>query len=98
MLASSPLSQRLQQLHVSLWLPFTHLIPLLAPCWQVHESATAVGVAGGSAGGDVGGGSKAESSRRSKLALAVGLPQMVLPFWSGATWDKQHGVDVERKR
>lgn len=24
--------------------------------------------------------------------------QMVLPFWSGATWDKQHGVDVERKR
>lgn len=24
--------------------------------------------------------------------------QLVLPFWSGATWDKQHGVDVERKR
>ena len=23
---------------------------------------------------------------------------MVLPFWSGATWDKQHGVDVERRR
>jgi hypothetical protein len=24
--------------------------------------------------------------------------QMVLPFWSGATWDKQHGVAVERRR
>jgi hypothetical protein len=23
---------------------------------------------------------------------------MVLPFWSGATWDKQHGVAVERRR
>lgn len=40
-----------------------------------------------------------ERSRRSaRLAAAVGVSQMVLPFWSGATWDKQHGVDVERKR
>lgn len=45
-----------------------------------------------------GGGSKAETSRRAQLASAVGLSQLVLPFWSGATWDKQHGVDVERKR
>lgn len=42
--------------------------------------------------------SKAESSRRARLAAAVGLSQLVLPFWSGATWDKQHGVDVERRR
>ena len=41
----------------------------------------------------------AERSQRSaRLAAAVGVSQMVLPFWSGATWDKQHGVDVERKR
>lgn len=38
------------------------------------------------------------SQRGARLAAAVGVSQMVLPFWAGATWDKQHGVDVERKR
>ncbi len=62
---------------------------------MVAGSSVALAV---SSGGGNGGSKLAESSRRSRLALAVGLPQMVLPFWSGATWDKQHGVDVERKR
>jgi hypothetical protein len=45
-----------------------------------------------------GGDRRADGSRRARLAAAVGVSQMVLPFWSGATWDKQHGVDVERRR
>lgn len=40
----------------------------------------------------------ANSSKGVKLAAAVGLTQLVQPFWSGASWDKQHGVRVERKR
>ena len=77
---------------------------------QVRDDEVSAGGAGsGAAGAAAGAGAagapagsgrsrKAESSRRARLASAVGLPQMVLPFWAGATWDKQHGVDVERKR
>jgi hypothetical protein len=39
-----------------------------------------------------------ESSRRARLAAAVGLGQLAAPLWAGNTWDKQHGVDVERRR
>ena len=49
-------------------------------------------------GGGPGGGSKQENSKRTRLAAAVGLGQLTAPFWSGASWDKQHGVDVERQR
>ncbi|KAL3134912.1 hypothetical protein ABBQ32_007876 [Trebouxia sp. C0010 RCD-2024] len=46
-----------------------------------------------------GGASKAGSSAQNlKLAAAMGLTQLMLPFRTGATWDKQHGVDVERHR
>lgn len=62
-----------------------------------EEAAPAPGN-GKQRGGGAGGDKRAEGSRRAKLAAAVGVTQMVLPFWSGATWDKQHGVDVERKR
>ncbi len=53
---------------------------------------------GSHARGGGGGDRKVDGSRRARLAAAVGVSQMVLPFWSGATWDKQHGVDVERRR
>ena len=33
-----------------------------------------------------------------RLAAAMGLGQLAAPFWSGASWDKQHGVDIERQR
>lgn len=71
-----------------------HSLPSnLAP--QVHDSQLegAAGTAGGGTGGET-----SSSRSRARLAAAMGLPQMVLPFWSGATWDKQHGVDVERQR
>ena len=60
---------------------------------QVHgeEEAAPAAVPTGKRGGE-------RSRRGARLAAAVGVSQMVLPFWSGATWDKQHGVDVERKR
>lgn len=60
---------------------------------QVHgeEDAAPAAVPTGKRGGE-------RSRRGARLAAAVGVSQMVLPFWSGATWDKQHGVDVERKR
>jgi len=41
---------------------------------------------------------RGDSSRRARLAAAVGLTQLAAPFWAGASWDKQHGVDVERQR
>jgi len=41
---------------------------------------------------------KGDLSRRARLAAAVGLTQLAAPFWAGASWDKQHGVDVERQR
>ena len=37
-------------------------------------------------------------SRTARLAAAIGLGQLTAPFWSGATWDKQYGVHVERQR
>lgn len=40
----------------------------------------------------------ATSGTRSRLASALGLGQLSAPFWSGNPWDKQHGVDIERKR
>lgn len=44
------------------------------------------------------GGSELLRSRQYNRIPFPGALQLVLPFWSGATWDKQHGVDVERKR
>lgn len=35
---------------------------------------------------------------RVKLAAAVGLTQLVMPIWSGAAWDKQLAVRIERQR
>jgi len=35
---------------------------------------------------------------RAKLAAAVGLTQLVMPIWSGAAWDKQLAVRIERQR
>jgi hypothetical protein len=63
-----------------------------------EAAALALSSNGKQRGGSGGDSRQAEGSRRAKLAAAVGVTQMVLPFWSGATWDKQHGVDVERKR
>ncbi len=66
------------------------------------RKTTAAALAGG--GGSSGNGSnatsnkKGDSSRRARLAAAVGLTQLAAPFWAGASWDKQHGVDVERQR
>lgn len=37
-------------------------------------------------------------TRSAKLAAALGLRKFTAPFWSGAKWDKQYGVDIERKR
>ncbi|DBA73285.1 hypothetical protein WJX77_003623 [Trebouxia sp. C0004] len=61
---------------------------------------TEIEVAGGTqAQADGGADSKAGSSAQNlKLAAAMGLTQLMLPFRTGATWDKQHGVDVERQR
>lgn len=61
---------------------------------------TEIEVAGGTqAQGSGGQDSKASSSAQNlKLAAAMGLTQLMLPFRTGATWDKQHGVDVERQR
>ncbi|KAL0043362.1 hypothetical protein WJX79_002614 [Trebouxia sp. C0005] len=61
---------------------------------------TEIEVAGGTqAQGVEGADSKAGSSAQNlKLAAAMGLTQLMLPFRTGATWDKQHGVDVERQR
>ena len=67
------------------------------PPLQVHgEEEAAPAAAAAPAGPGKRGGER--SRRGARLAAAVGVSQMVLPFWSGATWDKQHGVDVERKR
>ncbi|KAL4515001.1 hypothetical protein Ndes2526B_g03682 [Nannochloris sp. 'desiccata'] len=76
----------------------------------VRKSAVNV-VAGGAANGASGGvnnntggnndnnyNKKGDLSRRARLAAAVGLTQLAAPFWAGASWDKQHGVDVERQR
>lgn len=61
---------------------------------------TEIEVAGGTQAQESGGAdSKAGSSAQNlKLAAAMGLTQLMLPFRTGATWDKQHGVDVERQR
>jgi hypothetical protein len=54
--------------------------------------------AGVNGGSTVTNNKKRDSSRRARLAAAVGLTQLAAPFWAGASWDKQHGVDVERQR
>ncbi|KAK9904753.1 hypothetical protein WJX75_001787 [Coccomyxa subellipsoidea] len=72
---------------------------ILANELVVEESP---GLAGGSAGGGTppGGGRPRRPSRLQgkRLAAAMGMTQLTLPFRSGAQWDKQHGVDVERER
>ncbi|KAK9804748.1 hypothetical protein WJX72_003264 [[Myrmecia] bisecta] len=37
-------------------------------------------------------------SQSVRLAAALGLTQLMMPFRAGPVWDKQHGVDIERKR
>lgn len=58
--------------------------------------AAAAGAGTGSAPGSASKGKKGKEP--GKLAAAVGLGQMSGPFWAGNAWDKQHGVDVERRR
>ncbi|BDA49435.1 probable Brefeldin A-inhibited guanine nucleotide-exchange protein [Coccomyxa sp. Obi] len=53
-----------------------------------------------SGGAAAGGGRPRRQSRLQgkRLAAAMGMTQLTLPFRSGAQWDKQHGVGVERER